>query len=346
MLRAAAPIFVLTILVCATSPTPPLLAADDGRVALAESRYFTFYSDFAFNLYDALLSAATARTAHRTEDLEDAESGACFDRLPREQRSAWHEAVDYFATNVAATYTFSRERFAFRSHLAQLMIDDLDDDDGEDLRLGLLFMQAAEAAYRTCRWPAQAAANKTWIEQLLPKLEQHEQAIGERLQDRFGQRWRQLPIAVDVVETAGRNGADTIAGPTTHTQINSRDLGYQGWASLELIFHEISHEFVGPRNGPIAEALAAAARTVQTSVPRDLWHGVLFVTVGEVTRARLAEQGEVEEYLPSAESLGVFEGRWRPLYEPLRATWLPYVQGSGDRRSAALDLLRALESRP
>lgn len=309
------------------------------RKAVASTARFAFYSDFEANLFDALVRAATARAAHRRE-LMHGDAASCFDDLSQEQRSAWNEAVDYFATNVASTPDFSRERFIFRAHIAQLPIE-LDDDDRSDLGLGMLFLKAAAPAYRACRWPQQDRHNRAWIAALVPRLAQHETTIATRLEGLFGKAWRPGLIMVDVVETVGWAGADTVARHQTHIQISSRNPGYQGKAALEMIFHEASHELVSRNQCPITEGLAAAARTVGTSVPRDLWHALLFVSVGEVARDTLAVMGDTD-YVPYADAQGVFAGRWKPLLEPLRTAWLPAVRGEAEQPQALRALLAAL----
>lgn len=313
----------------------PSGAEDALRQAVAVTERFAFYSDFDLNLVDALLHAATARAAHQRE-LMQGEAAGCFDELSREQRSAWSEAVDYFATNVASTRDFSSERVLFRRHFAELPAE-LDEDDRSDLALGTLFLEAATPAYRACWWPQQDRHNRAWIDALIPRLEQHEATIAGRLERLFGKAWRPGRIPVDVVETVSWSGANTIARHQTHIQISSRNPGYQGDAALEMIFHEASHELVSPNRCPISEALAVAAQAAGTAVPPDLWHGLLFVTVGEVARDTLAAAGDAG-YVPYAEVQGVFKGRWKPLLQPLQAAWLPVVRGEAKQAQA----LRAL----
>lgn len=334
MKRAAAWIAALTSIAAAPghAVTP---ATPAPREAVTSTQQFAFYSDVDFNLYDALLEAAAARTDQRREGVHG-EAAACFDQLPKAQRSAWNQAVDYFAANVASTWTFSAERYSFRAHFAHLPPIDREGDDGSTLELGRLFHQAASAAYRACRWPAQDRANRDWIAALVPRLERHGNAIATILEGRYGAQWRAWPIPVDVVETAGQYGADTVGGPRTHIQISSRNPGYQGLAALEMIFHEASHELVGPRYQPLADASRATGRPV----PGDLWHALLFFTAGEVTRRELEAAGI--DYVPYTQAQNMFEGRWRPFLEPLRKAWLPFVHGQGERDDAARALLEAL----
>ncbi len=325
----------------ARAAQPPAAAATDelgAREVVLATPWFTFDSHFGFNLYDAVLTSASARRGKRPDPLHE---GECFAALVQEERSAWDTAVAYYSETVAATSDFSRERTVVRTHLAGIELE-LDDDDRRDLGLSLLFLRAAAPAWRACRWPEQDAANRRWVAELVPRLERHADTVGRRLEKLFARAWRQRPLAVDVVATAGWAGADTIAfgGNTpTHIQISSRNPGYQGPAALEMIFHEASHELVSPRNGPVAELLAAASRETGVEVHRSLWHGLLFVTVGEVVRDVLAAAGE-GPYEPVANS--VFRGDWKVLHQPLVEHWLPFVRGEIGREEAARRLLTAL----
>lgn len=323
-------------------PAFGVAAGDFGaRRAVLETPWFTFYSHFGFNLYDAVLASATERRAKRADPIHD---GDCFASLVQEERSAWDAAVSYYAETVATTRDFSRERAIVRAHLTGVEIS-LDDDDRRDLRLALLFLQAAAPAWRACRWEEQDAVNRRWIAELGPRLERHADDIGSRLAKLFAVTWRRRPIAVDVVATAGWAGADTtdFRGTATHIQISGSNPGYQGPAALEMIFHEASHELVSPRNGPIADLLASASRATGVSIHPSLWHGVLFVTVGEVVREVLVAAGE-GPYQPVADD--VFRGDWEVLHRPLVEHWLPFVRGEIGREEAARRLMIALGERP
>jgi hypothetical protein len=336
-------LLVLWALVILATAGPIQAAADDfgTRQAVRETPWFTFYSHFGFNLYDAVLTSATARLAKRADPLHE---GGCFASLVQEERSAWDAAVGYYAEAVAKTSDFSRERMIVRAHMAGVEIV-LNDDDRRDLGLSILFLRAAAPAWRACRWEEQDAVNRRWVAELVPRLERHADTVGRRLEKLFGVAWRRRPIAVDVVTTAGWAGADTITfdGTVTHIRISSRNPDYQGPAALEMVFHEASHELVSPRNGPIAEMLAAASRETGVEVHRSLWHGLQFVTVGEVVREVLAAAGE-GPYQPVADT--VFRGDWEVLHRPLIEQWLPFVRGETGREKAARGLMIALGKSP
>lgn len=334
---------VLLLLVILLAPSAVQASDTDifgPRQAMRETPWFTFYSHFGFNLYDAVMTSATERRAERPDPLHE---GNCFAALVQEERSAWDAAVGYYAETVAATSDFSRERRIVRAHLTGIELT-LDDDDRRNLGLSLVFLQAAAPAFRTCSWQEQDAANRRWVTELEPRLERHADTVGRRLEKLFGVAWRRRPLTVDVVTTAGWAGADTaVFDGATHIQVSSRNPGYQGPAALEMVFHEASHELVSPRNGPIAEMIAAASRETGVEIHRSLWHGLLFVTVGEVVEEVLAAAGE-GPYQPVADT--VFRGDWEILRQPLLDRWLPFVRGKTGREEAARGLMSALGKRP
>ena len=79
--------------------------ADAAREPVLTTPWFRFYSDFDFNLCDAVLAAATARRKGEPDPLH----GECFSGLVQEERSSWEAAVGYYAETVAGTSDFSRE---------------------------------------------------------------------------------------------------------------------------------------------------------------------------------------------------------------------------------------------
>lgn len=299
--------------------------------------YFAFYSHLGFNLYDALLTSATAKRRDRPDPMHE---GECFEGLVGEEKSAWDAAVAYYADTVAATHDFSRERYVVRAGLTGIAID-MDADDRRDLGLYLLFLRAAAPAYRTCRWEERDAANRAWIAELASRLERHDAAIAERLERWLGASWRELPIPVDVVETVGWSGANTIGGPETHIQITGEHPSYRGDAALEMVFHEASHELLSPRGGPLMSEVRRLAGELGVEPHRALWHGLLFTAAGEAARQALAAAGE-PGYVPYAQVNGVFRGDWAPMLAPLEAHWLPHLRGETDRETALRGLLTAL----
>jgi hypothetical protein len=128
--------------------------------------------------------------------------------------------------------------------------------------------------------------NRTWIAEVQLLLERHEAALVQAFARTYESTWPGEPIPVDVSVTAGPNGAYT-TGPPTHVTISSSDEGLQGFAALEMLFHESSHSALSE----LFTRVRQAAEAQQVAVPPQLWHAVLFYTAGELTRRELESQG-------------------------------------------------------
>jgi hypothetical protein len=178
---------------------------------------------------------------------------------------------------------------------------------------------------------AHAGANHAWLAALQLQLEQHETAIAEAMARTYETSWPREPIAVDVVVTAGTNGAYT-TGPPTHVTISSSEERLQGYAALEMLFHESSHGALSDLFTRVGQA-AEAQRVV---VPPQLWHAVLFYTAGELTRRELDTQGiAYREYADESLYTNLCGAGCR---EKIAEHWGPRLDG---RRSMA-DALAAL----
>jgi hypothetical protein len=285
-----------------------------------------------------LIAAAVARRSNRP-DVFDAGEQACFKGLPTAEREAWDGAV---AEYVAAKST-RLQRLYERQVLAGLVRSDsvADAADREFLRQWTTLLQAAIPAYRQCRWPAQDALNRRWIEQLKPLLAAYERPLGERLPKLLASPWTGLPFRVDLVNVGNFGGADSVSGgdpETLHVLISSTNPLNQGLRALEAVFHEACHFLTGPES-PLSTALRnATARTVAT-VPPDLVHQVHFFIVGEAVRRVLADRGET--YTPHLFALRLFSDRFR---EIISRIWLPQMEGTRTLDEAAVELVRGLNS--
>jgi hypothetical protein len=312
---------------------------DPGLVATTS--HFAFHSDFATNLNDALIAAGTARKRKAAELFHD--GGAeedCLAELPPSARAGWNLAVDWYAEIVASSSWMGRQQYVIRMHLAGLEEAPPDERTRSFLDVAEGFRLAAAPAYRACRWPAQDAENRRWIEYVTGRIAAHGAAIAPRLEEVYGRPWPVLPIRVDLVPAALPVGANTFSTPP-HVQIASTTTDQD---ALEIVFHEASHT-IGARNDPMQQALARAAEKLGTEIPRDLWHVVLFYTTGQVVRAALEAGGE-PGYVPYVDAHDLWAGRWGRFREAVEATWPAYLAGKRSLEAAAVDLLRALKEEP
>jgi hypothetical protein len=237
--------------------------------AVATTPHFAFFSDLAANLNDALIAAGRARRAKSQELFTTGPEKACFDSLTAAERAAWARAVDYFAEIVAPAAVNAREQILFRIEL-MAGSEWATGADRKFMAIGRNMRAAAMPAYERCRWPAQDASNRRWIEHAIALLNVHERVLGERLPEIYGARWLRLPYRIDIVDTVSPLGANAQvfvpAGP--HILIPSSAVTTQGNAALEVIFHEGSHSLAGA----MEESLKRAVRARGDAVRGDISH--------------------------------------------------------------------------
>ena len=323
---------ILLIAACASVAAP---ASQPAAGPVAATPRFAFHSDFAANLHDALLEAGRDRNFQRPALFEEGDEAACFGELPDFVRAAWSQAVGYYAEVVSSSSWTEQQQFVNRLELVGLghMV-------GEGARpvveIGAAMRAAAAPAYQACRWPAQDAENRRWIDQVMPLLEAHGEAIADRIGELYARPLGGLPIRVDVVETVNWSGANTIFLMPEGGHIFLSNETPEGPESLETVFHEASHTLMSPRS-PVPRALEEASNRLEVPLPRDLWHGLLFVTTGEAVREALAAAGE-PAYEPMTYAQGIFE----EFHDVLQRAWTAYLDGDRSLEEATEELVRAV----
>lgn len=316
------------------------LGAGPERAPVATTPHFTFYSDFATNLNDALIVAGSARNGGEPELFHAGEEASCFGELAPSARAGWNRAVDYYAEIISPVGWSDRQQWLLRMDLASL--EEAEDDQARgfvDIAGG--FWATATPAYRACRWATQDAENRRWVDNLKPRLAAHGPAIARRLEQLYQTPLHGLPIGVDIVPAAPPVGADTIilAPAGGHILVSS---AIEERDALEIVYHEASHTLAATwRHDPLPQALAQAAKELDVELPGDLWHVVLFYTTGEAVRRTLEEAGK-PGYTPYVYVQNLWDGRWGRYRDAIEQTWPAYVDGERTLSEAALDLLRAL----
>ena len=303
--------------------------------------HFTFYSDLATNVHDALITTATARRAKQPELFTAGAESACFDGLSTADRDGWKRAVDFYTAGASTRF----QRVLQRLELAGLVQRGgvSDPSDRRFLDESAAVRNAATLAYRQCRWPAQDAVNRRWIDGVKPLLAAHEATLGQEVAGLFKVPWAGLPFRVDVVETALPTGADSASPdfPTLHILVSSRNSANQDLAALEIVFHEASHFLTNP-DSPLSTALAEAAKESGFTPQGDLVHQVHFFMTGETVRRVLARAGE-PSYTPYLYANRLFSDRFR---DAVARTWPAYMDGTRTLSDAARDLVRTLNEPP
>lgn len=227
---------------------------------------FVFHGGFWINLHHFLYEQATARK-------QPASSGPAtsainsMSRLSAEQQQLWNAALDYY-TNAMIKRDLLQDRDMV------IMNDILSESEAapdlsksglsDDLRKVL---ESVAPIYRARWWPQHDRANRFWIAMAIPMVKQFGETLISQLTAAYKGKWPAAPIRVDVAEYANWAGGYTTIDPdhNVHTTICSIESGYQGFAALEMLFHEASHSMVSPRNGARWRRLSPASVRLRTN---------------------------------------------------------------------------------
>lgn len=335
LMRNAIPVIVL--IASSFTITPGQATASTTR----KMAPFEFHSGFWINLHHFLYEQALLRKRAAGSGQSATMPTSLKTQLPVEQRQQWDAALDYY-TNAMIQRDFVRDEGMIT------MNDQLAEAEGApDLRRSGLtselvkILESVAPLYRARWWPQHDRANRFWIVVVTPMVQQFSGTLIHQLTAAYKGRWPTDPIRVDVVEYANWAGAFTTFGSGQKVHITiSTDPGNQGFAALELLFHESSHWMVGPRNGAVARAIARECQAQNKPIPDGLWHAIIFYTAGEFTRRNFSEYG-VTDYVPVAYR-GLYARAWPNLQRPLELYWQPYLEGKVDFDKAMSNLINAL----
>lgn len=339
--RARRPsVLVAAVLAAALLGPLPVRAQGPGTVAVRPTplhpeapEMFDFHSSALLNLHQFLLGSRYATGGEGSDPLAGVEWSV--EPAPGE-RAALAAGVAHYRDAYPGNGDFDPKSLIYLKE-ALVKVDEgrpwdevtgpIEGEDGLQVAVPpatAAVLQAALPAYERTLWPAHDQANRLWIETARPLASRHAGTVATLLADAFG-RPLEGPFRVDLVATGTRLGAYTTLGPT-HLVIESTRDGNQGRAALEVLMHEASHSVLTPRSGPITDRLAAAFAERGAEPPRDLWHAILFYTVGETVREVYAVNGE-PGYQPVAETQGVWGRGWQDFRDALDTHWLPFLQG-------------------
>ena len=306
-----------------------------------ETYPFEFHSGFWINLHHFLYEQALLRKQAANSGQTARSDTNPKNQLSSEQQQQWNSALDYY-----------RDRMIKRDLLFDgdmiTMNDQLGESEGRpDLsKSGLSsdLMKVIESVapiYRARWWPQHDRANRFWIAVVTPMVQQFSQTLINQLTAAYKAKWPTDLMRVDVVEYANWAGAYSTFNRADKVHITiSTDPGNQGFAALESLFHEASHSMVFPGNGAVAEAIARECRAKDKPIPKDLWHAIIFYTVGELTKRNLSEYG-VRDYVPFGYR-GLYARAWPNLQRPLELYWQPYLEGKVVFDKAISNLIDAL----
>ena len=325
---------LVLLLVFAAVAAPGCLAHANASLeppSSAPRPQFDFHSGFWINLHHFLYEEAASQDVGprtpRHEPLSMADGTIAADLSPDEQQ-VWLSAIAYYKAHLLERDLLTND--AMRSIKNRL--EDLESAatlGRSRLDPGLAgVLDRAAPVYRAHWWREHDRANHAWINAVSPLIDQHGKVLSEELSAAFGASWPGRPIRVDVVAYANWAGAYTTLLPARIT-ISSVDSRNQQIAALEVLFHEASHTLIEGVGDTLIRDFAARKK----SAPRDLWHALLFFTVGFYV------QRIYPDYVPYADSNDLWErGFSSPFHEVLAADWQPHLEGEKSLAQAISDL--------
>ena len=342
MTSATRSLSLALLLVFAAVAAPRCLARANASVERpwsAPHPQFDFHSGFWINLHHFLYEEAASQDVGprptRSEPLSTADRTIVAALSPDEQQ-VWSSAIAYYKAHFL-------ERDLLTNDAMRLLKNRLEDSEAAPtlarsrIDPGLAgVLNRAAPVYRAHWWREHDRANHAWIDAVSPLIDQHGKALSEQLSAAFAAPWPGRPIRVDVVAYANWAGAYTTLLPSRIT-ISSVDSRNQQIAALEVLFHEASHTLIEGVGGTLIRDFAARKK----SAPRDLWHALLFFTVGFYV------QRIYPDYVPYADSNHLWErGFSLPFHDVLAADWQPHLEGEKSLAQAISDLAADLVAPP
>jgi hypothetical protein len=199
-------------------------------------------------------------------------------------------------------------------------------------------LESAAPVYRAHWWTQHDRANRAWITQIAPLIEQMGADLADRLPAIYQENWPRGRLRVDVVCYAGSEGAYTTL-ETPHLMIAAADPRNQGLYGFEMLFHQASEVLAGG----VMTNIALLCRQRDMPIPRDLGTALLYYTTGYAVQHELAQsRPQSPEYTPYAVHFGLYQGGWGEFHLLLDEYWRPYLDGSVEFDAAIEHLIAGI----
>lgn len=286
----------------------------------ATTPYFEAHSGFWQNLHHVLYELGRRqRVAQGAELWGPPPVDLGTPELSVDEQKVWQRAVDHYAkTWVEKDLLFDEQLFLLKGVLANHE-DDAELEDPAVPPDTLAVLNEVAPLYRRTLWPKHDAHNRAWFAERAGDVSAHGPAIVPLLEKAFDAKFPKEPIRVDVVAVANWGGAYTTTKQGVHVVASSMDPRDQGRAGTEILFHESAHAMTD-----------AVMKALGPTAPKNLWHVVLFFTVGEACRRVWPD------YVPYMEANGVFADELPAVKE----VWATRLDGKPSLQTAADRLLK------
>lgn len=341
MKKAALPLLYLVLVAlftgCASQQQALPVTADQSP---AGAQTFNFANDPWINLHHFLYQWAQAEAGGRSALSMPERTGPS--PLSTAEEPVWREAVGYYQKEVISSdLTFDQKLVEWKTRISEVS--------SRPQALASLpqplagHLEKAMPVYQRHWWPGHQAVNRAWIEAVRPKLEKFGPTLLRRLAEVYGGTLPGGSVRVDVSAYSHRVGAYTTVEPN-HIVIASSDPDLKDYHSLEILVHEVSH--VNELEGPLSAMLARGFAKSNATPPDNLWHTMIFYTVGEITNEALQSAG-LPTIVPYPERTGMYRRlpAWDRYRQALDRSWKDYLAGRLDRDAAIDRLVQDLQAK-
>jgi hypothetical protein len=296
---------------------------------------FEFHSGFWINLHHFLYSQVLPLQPGSRPSHLPAMSGS--------EQKIWDGAISFYREHIGKLdFVDDDQMRRIDSYLAKMENASTVSGEviGDDVSTALT---SAAPVYKRYWWPQHDAANRFWIRMVQPLVTSLAELMRAQLTKVYEREWPSKLIRVDVSVYANWGGAYTnveVDGQV-HTIMSSIDPGYQGFAALEMLFHEASHGIVDGETGKLGKAIQAQAKAHGIPLPDQLWHALIFYTAGEFARRDLDHVG-VHDYQTYADKQGVWKRGWQNYRSVLAVFWQAHLDGNLSLNDAISQIMSAL----
>jgi hypothetical protein len=290
---------------------------------------FEFHSNFWTNLHHFLFQQGL--------------SNAQVQGLTPEDAASWNRAVQFYKrTLVSHDLLFDQGMREIETALARAEgRPSIEAGPGLSTELRDVLSEAAPI-YKDRWWPQHDRANRLWIDLATPLVRNFGSELVNETSAAYESPWPQRPVRVDVVEYTNWGGAYTFTDESVHSFVSSASPANQGFAALEVLFHEATHGIVEDDAGRLADEISKDGKALHKRNPKNLVHAVIFFTAGELTRRALAEVGV--DYEPYAMKNGLYaRAGWTHYVSALDLFWARHLDGGASLEQAVRQIVEALQ---
>jgi hypothetical protein len=300
------------------------------------SSMFELYQGMWMNLHHFLyqLGAVNEQAGNRGRVPHAAalDAAAKFASLSTSDQSVWESVVSTYR-RLASPRDLLNDNKLISDALSMSRVPDdaaLEQTVSPELRSAL---ESAAPIYRRTWWPTHLETNSAFRRELETLIEKHGRSIQESLTALYGFKWPAGGFRVGLTMYANwAGGYSTRRGLIVVSSSQPSNAGTQG---LEVIFHEALHQGSGFIDG----AFRRGSKQLETTVPAQLSHSLIFYTVGYVMSQ------VIDGHQPYAVANGLWMGTNLVARDLLDSYWLPYLKGQVTLDTAVNGLLQAAGSR-